>query len=147
LAIGLESVYHLLVGDNDYGAEQSLVFKFINWVFELDKHVCFITHEWVETKTNRATRETSVVARKPLFTGKHRTDIPMMFDNLWRFQVVGGERARQFEAQTVGDEVIDAKTRYGGVLPPIIRDVNFEEVINRFKSYRQKEAKVSGVAR
>lgn len=127
--------------DQDYGSEQSLIWKFVNWVFELEKHVCLITHEWIEAKTDRGTRTQTVISRKPLFTGKHRTDIPMMFDNVWRFSVSSGERSRQFDVQTIGDDIIEAKTRYGGVLGPMERNINFEKVIERFKNWRENEAR------
>lgn len=126
----------IIAGDQDWGAEQSLTMKFLNWVFELDKHLLVITHEWVQQVQNRATREVTVIHRSPLFTGKHRTDVPQMFDNVWRFTVSGGERSRVFEVQTVGDDIVDAKTRYGGLLSPVERNINYTEVIEKFKAYR-----------
>ena len=122
-------------GDTDFGSEQSLIWKFINWCYELDKHFILITHEWQEVKKNRETRIDEILAIKPSFTGKHRTDVPLMFDNVWRFTPSGGERARQFEAQTVGDDIIMAKTRVGGVLPIIYRDVNVTDAISQMKNW------------
>jgi hypothetical protein len=121
--------------DQDWGMEQSLVEKFLNWCFELDKHFCLITHEWNAEKHDRGTRETTITAIKPLFTGKHRNEIPQMFDNVWRMKVEGAEKARIFTAQTVGDEKVDAKTRLGGILDIEWRNPNLEEAIKKFQAY------------
>jgi len=126
----------LIPGDNDWGSEQSLIWKFINWCYELDKHFLLITHEWIEAKTDRGTKTTTVLHRRPLFTGKHRQEIPQMFDNVWRFSVSGGGKNRQFEAQTVGDDITDAKTRVGGVLDINLRDVNYEKCIQQMKDWK-----------
>lgn len=125
----------IIAGDNDWGAEQSLTMKFLNWVFELDKHLLIITHEWRQEKHDRKTRESTIVQVSPLFTGKHRVDVPAMFDNVWRFTVSGGERSRVFEVQTVGDDVVDAKTRYGGLLSAVERNINFTDAIEAFKTH------------
>lgn len=127
----------VLAGDQDWGAEQSLMWKFINWCFELDKHFLLITHEWNAEKHSRGTREVTITSVKPLFTGKHRVEIPQMFDNVWRFTVSGGERSRVFEAQTVGDDIIDAKTRMGGIIGAVERDINYTKIIGRWKAYTQ----------
>ena len=118
--------------DNDYFGEQSLMWKFVNWCFSLDKHLNLITHVYTETKHNRATRETTVMSKKPAFTGKQRDGIPTLFDNVWHFASSGGKKSKVYEAQTQGDDIIDAKTRLGGVVPVIYRDVNYEDAIRKF---------------
>ena len=118
--------------DNDYFGEQSLMWKFTNWCFSLDKHFNLITHIWEQTKQNRATRETTILKRKPAFTGKQRDSIPTLFDNVWYFNTSGGKKSKQYEAQTQGDEINEAKTRFGGVVPVIYRDVNYEDAIKKF---------------
>jgi len=127
----------LIPGDNDWGSEQSLIWKFINWCYELDKHFLLITHEWIDAKTDLGSKTTTVLHRRPLFTGKHRQEIPQMFDNVWRFSVSGGGKSRQFEAQTVGDDITDAKTRVGGVLDINMRDVNYEKCIEQMKDWKE----------
>jgi hypothetical protein len=129
----------IIAGDNDWGAEQSLTMKFLNWCFEMDKHLLVITHEWRQEKHDRKSRETTVVHVSPLFTGKHRIDVPAMFDNVWRFTVSGGERSRVFEVQTVGDDIVDAKTRYGGLLGAMERNMNFEAAIEKFKEHQRQQ--------
>lgn len=132
----------VLPTDSDYFGEQSLIWKFINWLYGMDKHFLLITHEWTDYDVDRSTRKRKVNSIQPSFTGKQRTDVPAMFDNVWRFKVSGGEKGRIFEAQTIGDDVVTAGTRFGGVLGATERDVNFEEVINRLKNW-QKDHRAS----
>ncbi len=119
--------------DNDWGGEQSLIWKFVNWCFSLDKHFNLITHVWREEKHNRQDRTVKLLGIKPAFTGKQRDDLPTLFDNVWYFTVEGGKRSRVFEAQTQRDEIIEARTRLGGVLPINYRDVNFADAIKKFQ--------------
>ncbi len=119
--------------DNDYFGEQSLMWKFVNWCFSLDKHFNLITHVWKETKTDRAKRETKVLSIQPAFTGKQRDSIPTLFDNVWYFESVGGKRSTVWEARTQGDDIVQARTRFGGVLPAVYRDVNFTNAIEKFQ--------------
>lgn len=125
----------ILPGDTDYGSEQSLIWKFVNWLFELEKHFVLTTHEWLETKSNRETRTTEIIARKPLFTGQHRENIPLMFDNVWRLHVVDSGKAHSFRATTIGDDIVYAKTRFGGLLGPLVTDVNLEDIITKFRQW------------
>ena len=118
--------------DNDYFGEQSLIWKFVNWCFSLDKHFNLITHVWEATKQNRATRESTILSLKPSFTGKQRDSIPTLFDNVWYFSTSGGKKSMQYEAQTQGDEIVEARTRFGGVVPVLYRDVNYEDAIKKF---------------
>lgn len=118
--------------DNDYFGEQSLIWKFVNWCFSLDKHFNLITHVWKESKTDRASRESTVTKRQPAFTGKQRDSIPTLFDNVWYFETSGGKRSTVYEARTQGDEVVQARTRVGGVLPAVYRDVDYTDATKKF---------------
>ena len=118
--------------DNDYFGEQSLVWKFVNWCFSLDKHFNLITHVWKETKADRATRETTVISRQPAFTGKQRDSIPTLFDNSWYFEKVGKGRSVYYQAMTQGDDVTIARTRFGGVLPDYYKNVDYSDAIKQF---------------
>ncbi len=119
--------------DNDYFGEQSLIWKFVSWCFSLDKHFNLITHVWKETKADRATRESIVTSRQPAFTGKQRDSIPTLFDNVWYFESTGGKRSTVYEARTQGDDIINARTRFGGVISAVYRDVDFADAIEKFQ--------------
>lgn len=121
----------VIPGDNDWMSKMSLMTQFTDWLFSLDKHILFIAHEWRETRTNRSDHTQTITSVRPLFTGKNREDIPLMFDNVWRTTTSGGGRNQQFECQTVGDGTVLAKTRFGGVVRPTERDINLTELIAR----------------
>ena len=126
----------VIPGDNDYMSQMSLMMQFVQWLFRLNKHVVLIAHEWKEEHTDRKTKTKTINAVKPLFTGKHRTDVPGLFSNVWRFQRQG----QFFEALTMPKEKpydIIAGTRIGGVLRSPYRDVNLTEAIAAL----QKEAR------
>lgn len=123
----------LVPSDADWGSEMSLMKKLITWCWEQDKHFCLIAHEWVTSTTDRSTHTSTVTSRRPLFIGKNREWIPNLFDNVWYFEAVGGKKSRRYEALTQGDAITMAKTRMGGVLDVRERDVNFMEIIQRFK--------------
>jgi hypothetical protein len=128
----------IIPGDNDYMSEMSLTMQFMDWVFNLPMHLCVTTHVWVEKKFNRSTRETEIVSRLPLFTGNNRESVPTMFDNVWYFTAATSGKTVVNQAQTVGDDDTFAKTRMGGVLPLNLRDVNFRDVIEKFKNADSK---------
>lgn len=121
----------VIPGDNDWMSKMSLMTQFVDWLFSLDKHVLFVAHEWRETSTNRSDHTTNIEKIRPMFTGKNREDIPLVFDNVWRMTTSGSGRSQQFEAQTVGDDTILAKTRFGGVLSKKERDPNMTALIDR----------------
>lgn len=132
----------LLPGDNDWGSKMSLMTQFVDWLFGLEKHILLIAHEWKETNFDRSSRRTTIEAIRPLFTGKNREDIPLMFDNVWRTSISGSGRSQQFEVQTVGDNTTLAKTRFGGVLSKIERDLNMRNVIERMRATINEEVAV-----
>jgi hypothetical protein len=127
-------------GDNDYMSQMSLMDQFVNWLMKLELHVVFIAHEHTETHFDRASRQTSITAIKPLFTGKQRTSIPRAFDNVWRTSVSGSGRATIYDVQTSGSDNPDtiAKTRVGGVLKQSERNLNLTEAIKRLQNLPKK---------
>lgn len=118
----------IVPADNDWGSQMSLIVQFVEWVYNLDKHVCLVTHEWTETQHDRSSRQTSVIQRRPLFTGGNRTEIPAWFDFVWRITPQKLGQGIIANAQPYGDNVNYAKTRLGGILPPVIRDPNLEKL-------------------
>lgn len=63
----------------DYGAERSMTEQFIDMLFESNKHVIVLCHEYEETND-----EGTVIRRGPLLTGKSRQAIPLKFDEVYR---------------------------------------------------------------
>lgn len=92
----------------DFGAERSLVEQFVRAVRSTQKHFVFICHE------HEATNDAGVVtAIRPLLTGKSRTDVPLLFDEVYNLQakLVGQGMKRFLVTHTNGIRM--AKTRYG----------------------------------
>lgn len=130
----------LIPGDNDYFGEQSLIQQIINWLFDLEKHILVVTHEWKQTKQDRETRTRDVTRVMPLFTGKQRDDIPLMFDNVWRnTSIPAGRKGIISETQTVGNDMVQAGTRLGGVLDNQVRDINIASSIQEMITASGKE--------
>lgn len=133
----------MIPGDLDYKGEMSLMRKYLDWVVGLPYHVCVITHEWVAEKTDpKDHRSKSLISVRPLFTGKNREGIPRMFSNVWRMSTEGKGKGQIFQAQTTRDDIVYARTRFGGLLPTQLRDPDLTQVIEMFKkevSNRTKE--------
>lgn len=102
-------------GDNDWGAAQSLMDKFVNYISKLPFHIVLVAHEYQEFERSDEGRKQVLKGVYPLFVGKQRTGIARAFDNVWRTSISGGGRTQQFMVQTVGDDKVVAGTRVGGV--------------------------------
>jgi len=132
----------MVPSDRDWGGEMSLMSQFISWAVGIDKHVIVITHEWREEKQDRATRERKIISVRPLFIGKNRENIPRMFSNVWNFQTEGKGKGQIFQAQTSRDDAVYARTRFGGLLPLMVKDPNLSKIIDQFR----KEVASRGVS-
>lgn len=121
--------------DSTWGGAQSLMDRITRWLFELPFNVVLVAHEYPTYVQVKGTRDLKLQSIEPLFVGKQRTQIPNAFDNVWRMRTIGGGRSQQFECQTVGDEIVSAGTRVGGILEHTERNLNLTEVIEEFKQY------------
>lgn len=120
--------------DAEWGASQSLMQKFVSWIFSLDKHVALVGHEYDVTVPNRATQGESLIGVKPLFIGKQRDRIANMFDNVWRFTKQG----QLYIARTMPQDkpfTVIAKTRVGGVVDHDYIDPDLSDTIKQFQKY------------
>jgi len=124
----------IVPSDQDYKGEQSLMTKYVAWALRMDKHVCVITHEWREEHTDRKTRVKTLTNVRPQFTGKNRKEIPRLFSNVWRFTTSGKGEGQVYEVQTVRDEIIYAKTRFGGLLSGQLRNVDLSVIVEKYKA-------------
>lgn len=121
----------LFLSDGDYGGVQSLMRQIVNWVYNLPVHTILVAHEKVEATMNRETRQQAITRISPNFIGQQRTEIPGLFDNVWRCTVEGGGKSALFRVNTVGDDVIACKTRVGGVLKEKELNLNISKAIER----------------
>lgn len=122
--------------DSTYGGAQSLMEQWTNWLTELPFHLVFIAHTYEEWQQKERSRERQLISVKPLFVGQQRTNVPNKFDNLWYHKVQGGGRSRTWGVQSERDEIVDARTRVGGILDPTYeRDINLSDVIAEFSKH------------
>lgn len=130
--------------DNTWGAAQSLMSKFIGWLWELDYHIVLVAHEYKDVVRKR-NAEDSLEGVYPLFVGKQRTKIARAFDNVWRCTKSGGGRGVRFEVMTTGDDIYKCKTRVGGIFDDVEyvdKDFNLTtavETLQRYPSELEKE--------
>lgn len=134
----------VIPGIQDYGAEMSLVKQFLAGTIDLckanDINIIVVAHEryLYETKTNDkgVKTETDTVKKiLPSFTGKKDTDaIPNLFDLVWHTEVMRSGDKYIYRVRTVGDDILLAKTRYGGTFKALETDLSFPDVIKRIKN-------------
>lgn len=135
----------LVPGDNDWQSQMSLMKQFMSWMFDIDKHVLVTAHEWTQTKTNRQDHSKTIQARRPHFTGNNRTEIPLMFDNVWWLHTEGGGRSQVRAVQTVECDITLAKTRVGGAFGSEVRDPDMERMIRRMQEDAREVAEEYGL--
>lgn len=126
-------------GDNDWGAAQSIMNKFMNFMSKLPFHLVVVAHEYKEFASKKSLGEGRgervLEGVYPLFVGKQRTDMARFFDNVWHTTVSGSGRNQQYIVQTSGDDTIVAGTRVGGLLDQHENDLDLTKVINDLQDY------------
>jgi len=120
--------------DSDWGGTQSLMSKFVSWLFRIDKNIALVAHEYKETAANRAKQRSDVIGLKPQFIGKERDRVANMFDNVWNFSRNGQQYVARTEPLGQDPRII-AKTRIGGIVPRNYPDPNLSDVISQFQQY------------
>ena len=133
----------LQVADFEWKDVMNMMAKFLSELFTLDKNIVIVAHEWEQTVTNRKTKQSDVIAIKPLFIGKQRDLIANLFSNVWRIYPVG---AVSSAARTVSQEQnpnIIAKTRVGGVVSRDYMDPDLSSAIGKFKKHAEEMSKKS----
>lgn len=122
--------------DSDWGAAQSLMKKFITWLFEIDKHIALVAHEYHDMVTNRATQSREVVGIKPSFVGRDRDIVANKFDNVWHFRRQGQHYVARTTPESSPDVI--AGTRVGGLIKENYSNPNLTEAINVLAAHAQK---------
>lgn len=124
--------------DSTWGAAQSLMDPFVNWLIELPFHIVFVAHTYENWEQIPNTRKRRLVSVLPLFVGQQRTSIPNKFDNVWYALTSGGGRSQVWGIQSERSEIELAKTRVGGILSPDFeRDPDIEAIIQQFAAHGQ----------
>ena len=123
--------------DTTYGGAQSFMDRWVSLLRELPFHLIFIAHDYeVSVPIYEGSREKVLKSVRPLFVGVQRTSIPNKFSSVWYSMVSGGGRSRTWGIQSQRDEIIDAKTRVGGIIDSTYeRDPNISEIIGQFRAH------------
>jgi AAA domain len=123
----------------DFGMQMALTeqfFKMYTSILKENKKSFVVTaHQMMSLKSTG--KEEVIGGIFPAFTGQKRPDtIPKLFDEVWRMEVKNGSIYR---AQTVGDGIVLAKTRHGGIIEESEKDPNFLSILNRIRTQTQSK--------
>ncbi len=133
----------LQVADFEWKDVMNMMAKFLSELFTLDKNIIIVAHEWEQTVSNRVTKQSDVIAVKPLFIGKQRDLIANLFSNVWRIYPKGEKSAARTVLKEQNPNII-AKTRVGGIVSNDYLDPDISAAIDKFKKHAEAMSKKSG---
>lgn len=118
----------------DWGAERSLVEKFIKQVLDTGKNVLLLVHEKEIVKNG----VTEIV---PLFTGDSKTVIPAMFKDIWQLRptMLENKPAIKLVASPIG--YVQTRSELG--LDEVV-DPDYDKIITRLRSLQIDALSASG---
>ena len=108
---------------SDWGAERSLVEKFVKQLLDTRKHVLLLVHQ-KEVTVN------GVTEIMPLFTGDSKTVIPAMFKDVWHLRptVVSNKPAMKLVAQPIGNYQIRSELGLDEIIDP-----DYDKIVARLR--------------
>src|SRR6185312_7538456 len=135
-----KSVDLLVKAVQDFGVEMDLIEQFVagyTVIFkDHGKHFIMTAHERNIFKKGDSIGEIPTLYKiKPGFTGQTFPDtVPAYFDWVFRAEVVNGSI---FRARTIGDDLITAKCRDGGVFGSVETNPNFLTMLNKVANLKK----------
>ena len=144
----------ILPAGQDFGAEMSLIEQFLTGTISLcerhKKHLLVLAHQRYLMVTVKDEKGNPIFGEpkrikeiRPAVTGAQFPDtISALFDNVWHAEKVGGgDQGTAYRLRVIGDEGdelthttgIVAGTRHAGILPTIIVNPNFQEIVEAIK--------------
>lgn len=136
----------ILPAGQDWGAEMSLIEQFLAGTISIceraGKHLLVLAHQRYllvapkDEKGNVIFGEPKVIKEiRPAVTGAQFPDtISGMFDNVWHCEKVGGgDQGTAYRVRVYGDEITIAGSRHAGILPTVIVNPNFKEIVEAIK--------------
>lgn len=127
----------------DYGQEMNI----INWFFQTlietckahKKNLVVLAHERIEHgKATSVGAQAPILQIRPMFTGVN-TDVGAFFDNVWYMNAEGSGEQMKVTARTTQTEIIEAKTRDGGLFPERYFNPNWPEIKNALEYFRTNQ--------
>lgn len=106
---------------SDWGAERSLVEKFVKQLLDTGKNVLLLVHEKEVVKNG-------VTEIMPLFTGDSKTVIPAMFKDVWQLRptIQNNQPAIKLVASPIGNVQVRSELGLDEVIDP-----DYEKIISR----------------
>ena len=136
----------ILPAGQDFGAEMSLIEQFLSGTISMcernGKHLLVLAHQRYllekpkDEKGNVIFGEPARIKEiRPAVTGAQFPDtISALFDNVWHAEKVGGgDQGTAYRIRVYGDEITVAGSRHAGILPTVIVNPNFQEIIEAIK--------------
>lgn len=119
---------------SDWGAERSLVEKFVKQLLDTGKNVLLLVHEKEVVKSG-------VTEIMPLFTGDSKTVIPAMFKDVWQLRptVVANQPAIKLIGSPLGNVQVRSELGLDEVIDP-----DYDKIIARLRSLQNEALSASG---
>lgn len=131
----------------DYGVEMNIIEWFISTYVQITKaakkHFIVLAHEKIFYDKPKTIGEAGGVRKVGIaITGQAFPDtIPLLFDEVWHTETIGGGETTVYRVRTQGDEIITAKSRHGGTFNPtenIKHDTSLLQMFERIKTSQPK---------
>lgn len=130
-----------VVAIQDFGQEMNIINWFMQTLVETcrahKKNLVVLAHERVEHgKAPGVGAQQPVVKIRPMFTGVN-TDVGAFFDYVWYLAAEGSGSQMKVTARTIQTEIIEAKSREGGLFPERYFNPNYPEMLSALKYYHE----------
>jgi len=121
----------------DFGTQMNVMETFMGTYIEacksMNKNFVVLAHAKSDYKRDKPSEPPTLISIKPLFTGNNR--ITAFFDFVWYMEVDGAADQARFRARTGRTQMIEAKTRWGGIFPDRYDNPNYPEIKNALEEY------------
>lgn len=122
----------------DYGTQMAFIDSFMATYTEacraMQKNFIVLAHAKREYGEQKGTTPAAVNSVSPAFIGK-KNNIGGYFDFVWFTDVEGAAGQQRYTARTERNQLIEAKTRWGGIFPEKYKNPNYPEIANALETY------------
>lgn len=120
----------------DFGSEMAIIEQFLSHYITLaksyKKHLIVTAHERLTySKPSKIGDPPSLTNTRPGFTGQtFPDDVTGLFDEVWKFEVIGTGSGEMYRANFVGGEQLTAKSRNAGIFDSLVDRSNTSVIQN-----------------
>lgn len=146
----LERFDVILPAVQDFGTEMAIIEWFLTTYVQIakskKKNLVVLAHERLFYDKPKNIGEAPGIRKIGIAaTGQSFPDtIPLLFDEVWHTEVIGGGETALYRVRTQGDAILTAKSRHGGTFNPtenIKLDTTLLSMFNRIKTSQSKGTK------